>query len=75
VAGTGGTARLVLLPHESHSYASRESILHQLAEMTAWADKYVKNRKLPTKSEDKPKSSDVNDSPAKPAAADAAGAQ
>jgi len=48
VAGTGGTARLVLLPHESHGYASRESILHQLAEMTEWADRYVKNRKTPT---------------------------
>ncbi len=80
IAGTGGTARLVLLPHESHGYASRESILHQLAEMTAWADRYVKNRKLPTKVDDKPKPADAtaepkSDSPAKPVAADAAGAQ
>ncbi|MCU0913962.1 MAG: prolyl oligopeptidase family serine peptidase [Planctomycetes bacterium] len=42
--GNGGTARLVLLPFESHGYAARESVLHTLAEMLAWADKYVKNR-------------------------------
>jgi dipeptidyl aminopeptidase/acylaminoacyl peptidase len=42
---TGATARLVLLPHESHGYRSRESVLHVLAEMFDWADKYVKNRK------------------------------
>ena len=37
--------RLVLLPHESHGYVARESVLHTLAEMLEWADKYVKNRK------------------------------
>jgi dipeptidyl aminopeptidase/acylaminoacyl peptidase len=42
--GNGGTARLVLLPFESHGYAARESVLHTLAEMLEWADKYVKNR-------------------------------
>jgi dipeptidyl aminopeptidase/acylaminoacyl peptidase len=42
--GTGATARLVLLPHESHGYRARESVLHVLAEMFAWADKYAKNR-------------------------------
>jgi dipeptidyl aminopeptidase/acylaminoacyl peptidase len=42
--GNGGTARLVLLPYESHGYAARESVLHTLAEMIEWADKYVKNR-------------------------------
>ncbi|HVK03785.1 MAG TPA: prolyl oligopeptidase family serine peptidase, partial [Armatimonadaceae bacterium] len=40
----GATARLVLLPYESHGYQARESILHVLAEMFEWADKYVKNR-------------------------------
>lgn len=40
----GATARLVLLPHESHGYRAKESVLHVLAEMFAWADKYVKNR-------------------------------
>jgi dipeptidyl aminopeptidase/acylaminoacyl peptidase len=44
--GTGGTARLVLLPHESHGYGARESVLHVLAEMFEWADKYVKNREV-----------------------------
>ncbi|MCG3120245.1 MAG: hypothetical protein ALAOOOJD_02872 [bacterium] len=43
--GNGATARLVLLPHESHGYTARESVLHTLAEMLEWADKYVKNRK------------------------------
>jgi dipeptidyl aminopeptidase/acylaminoacyl peptidase len=41
--GTGGTARLVMLPHESHGYAARESIEHTLYEQINWFDKYVKN--------------------------------
>jgi dipeptidyl aminopeptidase/acylaminoacyl peptidase len=45
VKGGGGTVRLVLLPHEAHGYLARESILHALAEMFDWADKYVKHRK------------------------------
>ena len=49
VKGGGGTVRLVLLPHEAHGYLARESILHTLAEMIDWADKYVKNRKPKTK--------------------------
>ena len=43
--GFGATARLVMLPHESHGYAARESILHVLAEMFEWFDVYVKGRK------------------------------
>jgi dipeptidyl aminopeptidase/acylaminoacyl peptidase len=43
--GFGGTARLVILPYESHGYSARESILDVLAEMFEWFDKYVKNRK------------------------------
>lgn len=43
--GNGGTARLVLLPHESHSYLAKESVLHQAWETDQWLDKYVKNRK------------------------------
>ncbi len=75
IAGNGGTARLVLLPHESHSYSSRESILHQLAEMVSWADRYVKNRKVPVNDEKSP-SAPKSDSPrqASCSAADAAGA-
>lgn len=41
--GLGGTARLVMLPHESHGYQGRESVLHTVAEMLDWFDKYVKN--------------------------------
>jgi dipeptidyl aminopeptidase/acylaminoacyl peptidase len=43
VKGNGGTARLVILPHESHGYRAHESVLHVLAEMFDWADRYVKN--------------------------------
>jgi dipeptidyl aminopeptidase/acylaminoacyl peptidase len=39
--GTGGTARLVLLPHEAHGYAARESVLHVLAEQFAWAERWA----------------------------------
>ncbi|MBN9119198.1 MAG: S9 family peptidase [Planctomycetes bacterium] len=45
VRGTGGTVRLVLLPHEDHGYAARESIGHVLYEQFAWFDKYVKAAK------------------------------
>jgi dipeptidyl aminopeptidase/acylaminoacyl peptidase len=41
--GHGGTAKLVMLPHESHGYRARESIMHMAWEMTNWLDKYVKN--------------------------------
>ncbi|HND88070.1 MAG TPA: prolyl oligopeptidase family serine peptidase, partial [Saprospiraceae bacterium] len=43
IKGNGGTARLVLLPHESHGYRARESVLHVLAEMFDWAGKYGKS--------------------------------
>lgn len=43
VKGNGGTTRLVMLPHESHGYQARESILHTHAETIRWLDKYVKN--------------------------------
>ncbi|MEK7409180.1 MAG: prolyl oligopeptidase family serine peptidase, partial [Acidobacteriota bacterium] len=42
IRGNGGTVRLVMLPHESHGYAARESIEHVLYETIAWFDKYVK---------------------------------
>jgi dipeptidyl aminopeptidase/acylaminoacyl peptidase len=44
IKGLGGTARLVILPRESHAYKARESILHTIAETVNWFDKYVKNR-------------------------------
>ena len=40
--GLGGTARLVMLPLESHSYRARESILHVLWETQEWLQTYVK---------------------------------
>jgi dipeptidyl aminopeptidase/acylaminoacyl peptidase len=43
--GHGATVRYVTLPHESHGYAARESVLHCLAEMIGWFDKHVKNAK------------------------------
>jgi len=42
--GNNATARLVMLPYEGHGYRARESVLHTLAEMLAWADTWVKNR-------------------------------
>ncbi len=44
IKGHGGTARLVILPNESHGYRSEESILHMLWEMDEWLEKYVKSR-------------------------------
>ena len=43
VRGSGGTARLVLLPFEDHGYRARESVEHVLWEQLRWFDKYVKN--------------------------------
>ncbi len=45
IKGLGGTARLVMLPNEAHGYVGRESVLHTLAEMIEWFDRYVKNAK------------------------------
>jgi dipeptidyl aminopeptidase/acylaminoacyl peptidase len=42
--GFGATARLVMLPNESHGYSGRESVLHVLAEMFEWFTTYVKNK-------------------------------
>jgi dipeptidyl aminopeptidase/acylaminoacyl peptidase len=36
----GATARLALLPHESHGYRARESVLHVLWEMLDWAERF-----------------------------------
>jgi dipeptidyl aminopeptidase/acylaminoacyl peptidase len=41
--GLGGTARLVMLPYESHGYRARESVLHMMWETDQWLEKYVKN--------------------------------
>ncbi len=42
--GHGAPVRLVMLPHESHGYRARESVMHMLWEMTEWLEKHVKNR-------------------------------
>jgi dipeptidyl aminopeptidase/acylaminoacyl peptidase len=39
--GHGATVRMVMLPHESHSYRARESILHMAWEMDRWLQRYV----------------------------------
>jgi dipeptidyl aminopeptidase/acylaminoacyl peptidase len=47
--GHGATTRLVMLPHESHGYAARESLLHMLYEQESWLDKHVKNAPVPAR--------------------------
>lgn len=42
--GLGATARLVMLPKESHGYSAKESVLHVLWEQDQWLEKYVKNK-------------------------------
>ncbi len=51
VKGLGGTARLVMLPFESHGYRARESNLHMLWEQYQWLEKYVRPPK-PAKAEE-----------------------
>ena len=46
VRGSGGTARLVLLPFEDHGYRAKESIEHVIWEQFSWFDKYVKNTEV-----------------------------
>jgi dipeptidyl aminopeptidase/acylaminoacyl peptidase len=43
IRGNGGTARLVMLPHEPHWYAALESNEQLLAEELRWFDRYVKD--------------------------------
>ncbi|XP_048610611.1 probable glutamyl endopeptidase, chloroplastic [Brassica napus] len=38
--GHGALCRLVILPHESHGYSARESIMHVLWETDRWLQKY-----------------------------------
>ncbi len=46
VKGHGGTAKLVMLPFESHGYRARESVMHTLWEMTEWLEKYVRKAEV-----------------------------
>lgn len=50
--GLGKTARLVILPKESHGYAAKESILHMLWEQIEWLEKYVKNKETGAETEE-----------------------
>ncbi|HTD35830.1 MAG TPA: prolyl oligopeptidase family serine peptidase [Candidatus Elarobacter sp.] len=43
--GNGRVARLVMLPHEEHEYAARESLETVVAEMVNWLDRFVKAAK------------------------------
>jgi dipeptidyl aminopeptidase/acylaminoacyl peptidase len=45
--GHGATVRYIVLPHESHVYAGRETLLHLAAEYVDWFDRYVKNAPPP----------------------------
>lgn len=45
--GLGGTARLVMLPHESHGYRARESMLHVLWEQNEWLARHVAGAEPP----------------------------
>lgn len=42
VRGSGGTARLVLLPYEDHGYRARETVEHVLWEQLRWFEMYLK---------------------------------
>ncbi len=44
IKGNGGTARMVILPFEEHSYRAEESELHVLAEINEWFDRYLKDK-------------------------------
>lgn len=48
VRGSGGTARLVLLPFEDHGYRARESVEHVLWEQLRWFDIHVKGSETTT---------------------------
>jgi dipeptidyl aminopeptidase/acylaminoacyl peptidase len=43
IRGNGGTARLVMLPHEPHWYSAMESQEQLIYEMVRWFDMYVKD--------------------------------
>lgn len=46
VKGNGGNTRLVMLPHESHGYRARQSVLHTQHEMIEWWNRFVRDAKL-----------------------------
>lgn len=42
--GHGATTRLVMLPHESHGYRAKESVMHVAWETGQWLEKHVKSK-------------------------------
>jgi dipeptidyl aminopeptidase/acylaminoacyl peptidase len=58
IQGTGGTARLVILPHENHGYVARESVLHTLAEQFDWLERWLAERPLDADTEPAPVEAD-----------------
>jgi dipeptidyl aminopeptidase/acylaminoacyl peptidase len=54
IRGNGGTARLVVLPHENHGYLGRESVLHVLAEQFGWLDRWLGSQAPGPRSEPEP---------------------
>jgi dipeptidyl aminopeptidase/acylaminoacyl peptidase len=42
VRGSGGTARLLMLPFEGHHYFAKESVEHALWEQLEWFRQHVK---------------------------------
>jgi dipeptidyl aminopeptidase/acylaminoacyl peptidase len=53
IKGNGGTARLVMLPAESHGYRARESVLHVHAETIRWFDRFLKTTGRPVEASDR----------------------
>ena len=52
--GLGATVRRCMLPHESHGYRARESIMHNMLwEMPEWMDRYARNAEPREVSEDR----------------------
>jgi dipeptidyl aminopeptidase/acylaminoacyl peptidase len=45
--GHGATVRLVMLPHESHGYQARESVLHMLWETERWLEEFLRSPRPP----------------------------
>jgi dipeptidyl aminopeptidase/acylaminoacyl peptidase len=75
--GHGALCRLVVLPYESHGYASRESIMHVLWETDRWLQKYcISNTEVSASIDDASKedgSKEVDDSGSQVAAASGGG--
>lgn len=45
--GHGAPCKLVILPHESHGYRARESVMHTLYEMHQWLQRFCEDKQTP----------------------------